>query len=562
MNQEIEVQVQESLEHCNILRVLSSEKDETHIHIYLEYADGGDLSTKIGPSGLDDEMSVFYFNQLISGVKYMHTHGVVHRDLKPQNLLLNGDNVLKIADFGLTAKLEDRKTYLSEVYGTRGYMAPEVFSARYRGEPSDVWSCGVTLVKMMSGSAPWEVAKAYDPNYQIWLRKDLKLTDSKPWIHICKSAMDLIKSLLHPVPSGRATIQEIEQHDFVANPASHGTPAPGRDPTPRGTPSCATHIDDPLGGPPEARGTTRAGPIEVHRSSSGSNDLTPASHFRHIWFKPSRSQGDAMEMNEIPWRQSESLSHDSWSLVLREDFARRNHDLQPLEQGTGGRVDLRREFEKQFGLCRLQQPNKDWIEVRELGEGAYGSVVLLKKATSEVFVAKKSIELEGGMNQQIEVQVQESLEHRNILRVLSSEKDETHIHIYLEYADGGDLSRKIGPSGLDDEMSVFYFNQLISGVKYMHTHGVVHRDLKPQNLLLNGDNVLKIADFGLAAKLEDRKTYLSEVNGTRGYMAPEVFSARYRGEPSDHLPPPSLSLFLLSLLLLLLIGTTLVNFQS
>ncbi|XP_076031887.1 serine/threonine-protein kinase chk-1-like [Oratosquilla oratoria] len=216
MNQQIEVQVQESLEHRNILRVLSSEKDETHIHIYLEYADGGDLSTKIGPSGLDDEMSAFYFNQLISGVKYMHTHGVVHRDLKPQNLLLNGDNVLKIADFGLAAKLEDRKTYLSEVNGTRGYMAPEVFSARYRGEPSDVWSCGVTLVKMMSGSAPWEVAKAYDPNYQIWLRKDLKLTDSKPWIHICKSAMDLIKSLLHPVPSGRATIQEIEQHDFVA----------------------------------------------------------------------------------------------------------------------------------------------------------------------------------------------------------------------------------------------------------------------------------------------------------------------------------------------------------
>ncbi|XP_076031889.1 serine/threonine-protein kinase chk-1-like [Oratosquilla oratoria] len=216
MNQEIEVQVQESLEHCNILRVLSSEKDETHIHIYLEYADGGDLSTKIGPSGLDDEMSAFYFNQLISGVKYMHAHGVVHRDLKPQNLLLNGDNVLKIADFGFAAKLEDRETYLSEVCGTRGYMAPEVFSARYRGEPSDVWSCGVTLVKMMSGSAPWEVAKAYDPNYQIWLQKDLKLLDSKPWTQICKSAMDLIQSLLHSDPSARATIEEIEQHDFVA----------------------------------------------------------------------------------------------------------------------------------------------------------------------------------------------------------------------------------------------------------------------------------------------------------------------------------------------------------
>ncbi|XP_076041963.1 serine/threonine-protein kinase chk-1-like [Oratosquilla oratoria] len=217
VKQETEVQVQARLQHRNILRVLCSEKDKTHVHIYLEYASGGDLSRKIGPSGLDKEMSVFYFKQLVSGVKYIHTHRVVHRDLKLSNLLLDSDNVLKIADFGLSAKLEDRETYLSEVCGTQGYMAPEVFSARYKGEASDVWSCGVILLKMLSGRAPWKVAKTYDPNYQLWLQKDLKLLDRKPWTDICKSARDLIENLLYPDPSGRATIQEIEQHDFIAN---------------------------------------------------------------------------------------------------------------------------------------------------------------------------------------------------------------------------------------------------------------------------------------------------------------------------------------------------------
>ncbi|XP_076031900.1 serine/threonine-protein kinase grp-like [Oratosquilla oratoria] len=217
LNHETEVQVQARLQHRNILRVLCSEKDKTHVHIYLEYASGGDLSRKIGPSGLDKEMSIFYFKQLVSGVKYMHTHRVVHRDLKLSNLLLDSNDVVKIADFGLSAKLEDRETYLSKVCGTRGYMAPEVFSARYKGEASDVWSCGVILVKMLSGRAPWKVAKTYDLNYQLWLQKDLKLLDRKPWTDICKSAMDLIKSLLNPDPSGRATIEEIEQHDFVAN---------------------------------------------------------------------------------------------------------------------------------------------------------------------------------------------------------------------------------------------------------------------------------------------------------------------------------------------------------
>ncbi|XP_076048247.1 serine/threonine-protein kinase grp-like [Oratosquilla oratoria] len=217
IDQEIEVEVQESLQHRNILRLLSSEKDETHLHIYMEYASGGDLEEKIGSSGLDEETSKFYFKQLVSGVKYMHAQCVVHRDLKPSNLLLDDDNVLKIADFGFSAKIESQETYLSVVCGSWAYAAPEIFKRRYKGEPTDMWSCGVILVKMLSGRDPWEVARKCDPQYRRWVQKDHKLLDGRPWSDIGSSAMDLIEGLLSPKPAGRSTITDVEQHEFVAN---------------------------------------------------------------------------------------------------------------------------------------------------------------------------------------------------------------------------------------------------------------------------------------------------------------------------------------------------------
>ncbi|XP_076048191.1 serine/threonine-protein kinase grp-like [Oratosquilla oratoria] len=217
IDQEIEVEVQQSLQHRNILRLLSSEKDETHLHIYMEYASGGDLEQKIGSSGLDEDTSKFYFKQLVSGVKYMHAQCVVHRDLKPSNLLLDKDDVLKIADFGLSAKIESQETYLSVVCGSWAYAAPEIFKRRYKGEPTDMWSCGVILVKMLSGRDPWEMARRCDPDYRRWVQKDHKLLDGRPWTDIGSSAMDLIKGLLSPKPAGRATIPDVEQHEFVAN---------------------------------------------------------------------------------------------------------------------------------------------------------------------------------------------------------------------------------------------------------------------------------------------------------------------------------------------------------
>ena len=106
-----------------------------------------------------------------------------------------------------------------------------------------------------------------------------------------------------------------------------------------------------------------------------------------------------------------------------------------------------------------------------------------------------------------------------------------------EYASGGELFDRIEPDfGMHHDLAHKYFYQLISGVEYIHSKGIVHRDLKPENLLLNDNDVLKIADFGLATLFQYRgnERLLSSPCGTAPYVATEVLSrSEYRAQPTD-----------------------------
>lgn len=94
-----------------------------------------------------------YFRQLISGVEYLHSHGVAHRDLKPENLLLDNNDNLKISDFGLATlyRMQGKERLLEKKCGTLPYVAPEVLVRAYHAEPADIWSCGIILVALLAG---------------------------------------------------------------------------------------------------------------------------------------------------------------------------------------------------------------------------------------------------------------------------------------------------------------------------------------------------------------------------------------------------------------------------
>lgn len=125
-------------------------------YIVLEYAEGGELFDFVADTGrLDENMTRYYFKQLLDGLEFIHNRGFCHRDLKPENLLLDAHGNLKIADFGYAApaKGKDSQGNLRTQCGTVSYMAPEIlYGQKYKGTQVDVFCAGSMLFIMFAAS--------------------------------------------------------------------------------------------------------------------------------------------------------------------------------------------------------------------------------------------------------------------------------------------------------------------------------------------------------------------------------------------------------------------------
>ncbi len=145
-----------SLAHPNIVSVITAEKLENTFFIVMEYVQGETLENVIAREGpLDLRLALDLTCQICNGVDYAHTQGVIHRDLRPANMLVADSGLLKVADFGTSRFLEltDKGT---TVIGSPPYMAPEQFQGR-AVFASDIYSLGVSMYQMLTGTLPYDV---------------------------------------------------------------------------------------------------------------------------------------------------------------------------------------------------------------------------------------------------------------------------------------------------------------------------------------------------------------------------------------------------------------------
>ncbi|KAF5752347.1 putative CBL-interacting serine/threonine-protein kinase [Tripterygium wilfordii] len=197
--------------HPNIVKIHEVMATKTKIYLVMELASGGELFSKVLRRGrLKESSARMYFQQLVSALHFCHQNGVAHRDVKPQNLLLDQNGNVKVSDFGLSALPEQLKNgLLHTACGTPAYTAPEVVARRgYAGAKADAWSCGVILYVLLAGSLPFE-----DNNlalmYKKVHRREYKMPD---WIS--RSARSIIYQLLDPNPNTRMSIEAVMQSSW------------------------------------------------------------------------------------------------------------------------------------------------------------------------------------------------------------------------------------------------------------------------------------------------------------------------------------------------------------
>jgi serine/threonine protein kinase len=150
-----------TLNHPNIVTILTAEKQENVFFIVMEFVPGETLESIIARGGaLDVPAALDYTCQICNAVDHAHQHGVLHRDLRPSNVIVTGSGLLKVADFG-TSRFLEIAAHGTTVIGSPPYMAPEQF----RGKAvfaSDIYSLGVTMFQMLTGLLPYDTPSPAD----------------------------------------------------------------------------------------------------------------------------------------------------------------------------------------------------------------------------------------------------------------------------------------------------------------------------------------------------------------------------------------------------------------
>jgi BR serine/threonine kinase len=191
----------------HLLRLLEVCQSSQHLYIILEFAEHGELFEQIESHGsLSVEAGMNFFRQIIYGLEYLHIHGICHRDLKPENILLDAHDTIKIADFGFARWLRHSRADTS--CGSPHYAAPEIVKGeQYDGRKSDIWSCGVILYTMLSGSLPFD-----DTSIRALLQK-VKVGQYRMPTGFPADIRALIAQMLEVDPSKRITIPEIKRSE-------------------------------------------------------------------------------------------------------------------------------------------------------------------------------------------------------------------------------------------------------------------------------------------------------------------------------------------------------------
>lgn len=144
------------IDHPNIVRIYDLGVGDDHAHIAMEFLDGGDLKQRI-KKGINEPDAVKYLRQIASALAKVHEVGILHRDLKPGNIMLREDDSIALIDFGLAKRmrLEMEITGSGEIFGTPYYMSPEQGHANSVDLRSDIYSLGVIFYEMLLGKKPF-----------------------------------------------------------------------------------------------------------------------------------------------------------------------------------------------------------------------------------------------------------------------------------------------------------------------------------------------------------------------------------------------------------------------
>jgi serine/threonine protein kinase len=239
LNLKREIGTLRGLSHRNVVRYLHTEvsADGSGVDIFLEYVPGGSVRSLLTKFKMFDEPVVRrYTEHLLRGLNYLHAQGIVHRDIKCANLLVDHDGTVLLSDFGaakrlISAEVDDESSICKSLRGSPYWMAPEVVRRIGHSFSADIWSVGCSVIEMLTGSPPWS---EFSRNVKDVLRLISTCTapPSLPPASAAKASpacKDFLARCLQIEPTNRASAAVLLEHPFIKGTSLPEAPKPPPD---------------------------------------------------------------------------------------------------------------------------------------------------------------------------------------------------------------------------------------------------------------------------------------------------------------------------------------------
>ncbi|MCW8139436.1 MAG: serine/threonine protein kinase, partial [Planctomycetota bacterium] len=412
-----EAQAAAVIQHPNVVNVFNVGEENGVHYIEMEFVDGTALDGILKEKKLLDQVeAVRIIKDACKGLAEAHKHGIVHRDIKPDNIMMTRKGQVKIADFGLArASSEDMElTKVGQILGTPAYMSPEQCQGKPTDHRCDIYSLGATFYAMVTGKRPFTGA----------------------------SVMEIMQKHIDEEPiSPRELVPELS--------------------------SAVAKI------------ILRMMAKKVEDRYQAADDVVAAID---------------------QFLKEEGTEH-----------------LQEVQQAIGGRFRL----------------------IKKLGQGGMGAVYSAKVeeasdrmpvgAIVAVKVLNKEVGEEDVVRFENEAKVALQIDHDSIIRVLDYKISDDINYIVMEYVEGESVRDIIRAKKVLPEADVIKITRdVCKGLERAHALGIIHRDIKPDNIMISKSGQVKIADFGIA-KHVDAKSEVTQAGflvGTPHYMSPEQCSGK------------------------------------
>ncbi|EDO39163.1 predicted protein, partial [Nematostella vectensis] len=493
-----ERQVLEAVRRCPFLVTLHwAFQTEAKLHLIMDYVNGGELFTHLyqREKFTEDEVRL-YIGEIVVALDHLHQLGIIYRDIKLENILLDKDGHVVLTDFGLSKEFaapnSGERAY--SFCGTIEYMAPEVVKGGSRGHDKavDWWSLGVLMYELLTGASPFTVDG--EKNSQSEISKRI-LHNNPPMPHdLSAEAIDLLHKLLQKDPKkrlGAKGAHELKAHPFFkafdwADLAEKRIPAPFK-PRIRDELDVSNFSEEFTDMAPTY--SPAAVPKTADRVFRGYSFVAPSIIFGENEFNQQPVQRKN-EVNAVPVQRRPAQGLVDYASMFEGSHFFQNYRITSQVLGDGS-----------FSTCRR------CVHLRSGQEYAVKIISRRCDHTREV----QSLKMCHG--------------HPNIVTLYDVYQDEFHTYLVMELLAGGELLERIRKKKMFTESAAsVIMRKIVSAVEFMHQRGVVHRDLKPENLLFvdnSEDAEIKIVDFGFAC-VKPEAQQLQTPCFTLSYAAPEV----------------------------------------